>query len=341
MGAWAGQPNIGGMQPQQQGGSESMPPQPQMPGVGGQGPMPPQPNMPGPMPPQPMPYNPTPVVGMPPQMPEPDYRDYMHKDYINSLYRDELGRGGDEAGMDYWLQQMRNGMSRDQVRKMFDRGEEGQAYNQRPRQDQVSSTMLGWIMDGGGREMPRVGTADLRPINRNELSPEQRQRFNEYMRPGYERNINNLYQQELGRKTGDQAGMDYWRQQFENGMTMDQARQMFDQSEEGQAYDRGPSEYDQLPPPRFANDPRNPHIGKPPMHPEIEDALRLANQPPMPQLMPQPMPQYTPEEWSRTFGPNVFPDPRVIKRDRPQGQGLPQGQNMSQAMGILRSLGVM
>jgi hypothetical protein len=257
--------------------------------------------------------------------------------------------------MDYWLQQMRNGMSRDQVRKMFDRGEEGQAYNQRPRQDHVSSTMLGWIMDGGG-EMPWITTADNVPINRGDLSPEQRQRFNEYMRPGYERNIDRLYQQELGRK-GDQGGMDYWRQQFENGMTMDQARQMFDQSEEGQAYDRGPSEYDQLPPPPFANDPRNSHIGKPPMHPEIEDALRLANQrgqqsppegrpgggvggPHMEQGQP-PMPQYTPEEWSRTFGPNVDPDPRVIKQDRPQGQGLPQGQNMSQAMGILRSLGVM
>jgi hypothetical protein len=275
-----------------------------------------------------MPYNPTPGGG------DRTFRDsgfgngdQYNRLSLNDLYQLELGREPDQAGMDYWRQQMANGMSQDQIRQMFDQSQEGQAYNQRPapqNQDYTSSTIRNWIMKGGG-EIPETVLADMVPINRGELSPEQLQRFNEYKRPGYERNINNLYQQELGRK-GDQAGMDYWRQQFENGMSMDQIQQMFDQSEEGQAYNQQP--------PRFANDPRNPHIGKPPMHPEIEDALRLANQrgqqsppearpgggvggPHMPSGQP-PMPQYT-------IG----------------GQGLPQGQNISQAMGLLRRLGVM
>jgi hypothetical protein len=111
--------------------------------------------------------------------------------------------------------------------------------------------------------------------------------------------------------------MNYWMGQLQNGMSMDQIQQMFDQSQEGQAYNQQP--------PPFSNVR---------MHPEIEDALRLANQrgqqsppegrpgggvggPHMPSGQP-PMPQYT-------IG----------------GQGLPQGQNMSQAMGLLRSLGVM
>lgn len=50
-----------------------------------------------------------------------------------------------------------------------------------PSQDYVSSTMLNWIMGGGGK-MPLMQTADRRPVNPNELSPEQQQRFNEYMR---------------------------------------------------------------------------------------------------------------------------------------------------------------
>ena len=288
MGAGAGQPNIGGMQPQQQSGSESMPPQPQMPGfmppqpqmpgVGGQGPMPPQPNMPGPMPPQPMPRDPS-IDTL------PNHHNMM---FLRDLYQQELGRQSDKGGMNYWQQQMANGMSRDQIRQMFDQSEEGQAYNQRPPSDYFPPMPV------------------MRP-------PPSDMDF-----------LKGLYQQEFGREA-DQGGMDYWQQQMAGGMGRDQIQQMFDQSQEGQAYNQQP--------PRFANDPRNPHIGKLPMHPEIEDALRLANQPPMP--------QYTPEEWSRTFGPNVDPDPRVIKQDRPQGQGLPQGQNMSQAMGILRSLGVM
>jgi hypothetical protein len=231
--------------------------------------------------------------------------------FLRDLYQQELGRQSDKGGMNYWQQQMANGMSRDQIRQMFDQSEEGQAYNQRPPSDYFPPmpVMEPPSVEGRGPinpifyEDPRWGT---RP-------PRSDMDF-----------LKGLYQQEFGREA-DQGGMDYWQQQMAGGMDRKQIQQMFDQSQEGQAFNQQP--------PRFANDPRNPHIGKPPMHPEIEDALRLANQPPMP--------QYTPEEWSRTFGPNVDPDPRVIKQDRPQGQGLPQGQNMSQAMGILRSLGVM
>jgi hypothetical protein len=221
--------------------------------------------------------------------------------FLNDLYQQELGRGADKGGMNYWQQQMANGMSRDQIRQMFDQSEEGQAYNQRPPSDYFPP-------------MPEMGPppSDMDFLKR-------------------------LYQQELGREA-DQGGMDYWQQQMAGGMGRKQIQQMFDQSQEGQTYNQQP--------PRIR-----------PMHPEIEDALRLANQrgqqsppegrpgggvggPHMPSGQP-PMPQYTPEEWSRIAGPNVFPDPRTVKRDRPQGQGLPQGQNMSQAMGILRSLGVM
>jgi hypothetical protein len=266
--------------------------------------------------------------------------------FLRDLYQQELGRESDKGGMNHWQQQMANGMSRDQIRQMFDQSEEGQAYNR----------------------LPGNGSA-----------------------------LYSLYNQELGRSP-DSEGMNYWMGQLQNGMSMDQIRQMFDQSQEGQTYNQQP--------PRVANDPRNPHLEEypqkdrptpedsirgifrnhgylvdqgtldniagrinsgdfsmqqlndwardyyynmgpgplhravlhqpqpQPMHPEIEDALRLANQrgqqsppegrfgggvggPHMPSGQP-PMPQYTIE-----------------------GQGLPQGQNISQAMGLLRSLGVM
>lgn len=52
-------------------------------------------------------------------------------DYLRMLYQTELGREGEQGGMDYWRQQMAGGMNRDQVRQMFDRSQEGQGYNQR------------------------------------------------------------------------------------------------------------------------------------------------------------------------------------------------------------------
>jgi hypothetical protein len=64
--------------------------------------------------------------------------------------------------------------------------------------------------------------------------------------------LRQLYDTELGR-AADQGGMDYWLQQLQGGMGRDQVQQMFDQSQEGLAYNQQP--------PRFSNDPRNPHIG--------------------------------------------------------------------------------
>jgi hypothetical protein len=50
---------------------------------------------------------------------------------LNMMYQSELGRDADEGGRDYWLQQLNNGMSMDQIRNSFDSSQEGQAYNQR------------------------------------------------------------------------------------------------------------------------------------------------------------------------------------------------------------------
>jgi hypothetical protein len=136
--------------------------------------------------------------------------------------------------MDYWQQQMANGMSQDQIRQMFDQSQEGQAYNQRPPSDYFPP-----MPEMGPPEWSRGGI-EFAPV-------EEDMRF-----------LRNLYQQELGRKA-DQGGMDYWQQQMAGGMGRKQIQQMFDQSQEGQTYNQQP--------PRIR-----------PMHPEIEDALRLANQ---------------------------------------------------------------
>ena len=68
-------------------------------------------------------------MGGPPSPPQ--LSSMSNEDYLRRLYRAELGREPDQSGMDFWRQQMTNGMSRDQVRQMFDQSEEGQGYNQR------------------------------------------------------------------------------------------------------------------------------------------------------------------------------------------------------------------
>ena len=83
--------------------------------------------------------------------------------------------------------------------------------------------------------------------------------------------INMLYQTQLGRAP-DQGGSDFWRQQMQGGMTQDQVRDAFRQSQEGQQYQQrmAPMVDD------FGRGRRHPPAFMPQMQPEITDALRLA-----------------------------------------------------------------
>ena len=83
-------------------------------------------------------------------------------DYLRQLYTDELGRDADQSGMDFWRQQMTNGMSRDQVRQMFDQSEEGQSYNQRLRP----------MIDDFSRPPPGTPYPPRAPIERPMMPPE-------------------------------------------------------------------------------------------------------------------------------------------------------------------------
>lgn len=140
-----------------------------------------------------------------------------------------------------------------------------------------------------------------------------------------------MYMSQLGRAP-EQGGMDYWRQQMANGMTPDQVRDYFRASQEGQAYQQRmrPMTDD-----FGGRGPMGGMFGGPTqqrMSPEVLDAMRLAYERNRPQRT------YTPEEWSATFGPNVEPDPRMIRQDagRQPGQ-LPS--NVSAALALLGRLG--
>lgn len=88
-----------------------------------------------------------------------------------------------------------------------------------------------------------------------------------------------LYRKELGRDP-DSEGMNYWLQQLNNGMSIDQVQQAFDQSQEGQAYNQQP--------PRFSNDPRYPHVGMPSndMPPQLLDGNPYAGGTPLNDVIP-------------------------------------------------------
>lgn len=254
MGAWAGQPNIGGMQPQQQG-------QPQQGGLpGGDVPpfdLPPPPNVDGIIPV----HKPLPTSRPAPQM--------SNDDYLRQLYQQEMGRDPDQGGMDYWRGQMAGGMSPEQVRQMFDQSQEGQAYNQQPPRfsnDPRYPHMHPEIAGALRLAQPNMGTElnDVISAPRERLTPmdgtppamgDVRYYGNKVLPPRPNDDyLRSLYQRELGREA-DQGGLDYWRQQMAGGMSPEQIRNIFDQSQEGQAYRQRPMN---------------------PNSPEIQDALRLA-----------------------------------------------------------------
>jgi hypothetical protein len=62
----------------------------------------------------------------------PDFTPGGKGSALLSLYDQELGRSPDSEGMNYWMGQLQNGMSMDQIQQMFDQSQEGQAYNQQP-----------------------------------------------------------------------------------------------------------------------------------------------------------------------------------------------------------------
>ena len=120
-----------------------------------------------------------------------------------------------------------------------------------------------------------------------------------------------LYQNELGR-AADEGGRDYWLQQLNNGMHMDQVQQMFDQSQEGQTFNQRPQQ-----PPPFSNDPRNPHLPG------------IPKQKPNPPFPVDENPRYGWEPWlggggNNPFPPGTTPDVMNPRNDPYAGGGMPE-----------------
>ena len=184
-------------QPQQQPGFNPgvMAQQPQIPGMQGGDvqpfQLPPAPQMPTGMSINPM---------MGGQGPAPQM---SNDDYLRMLYQTQLGREGDQGGMDYWRQQMANGMDRNQIRQAFGQSQEGQDYYQRraPMMDDF----------GRGNGLP--------PLSNREA-------------------IQQMYRDQLGREA-DQEGLNYWLGQIENGgLRQDQVNQAIGGGQEALDYRR-------------------------------------------------------------------------------------------------------
>jgi hypothetical protein len=169
------------------------------------------------------------------------YDPYPNAGFLKDLYRQELGRRADNGGMNYWLQQMANGMSQDQIRQMLDQSEEGQAYNQRPAPDYV--TPLPEVRYPNDPRNPPTG---LPPLPNREA-------------------IQQIYRDQLGREA-DQEGLNYWLGQMNEGLRPDQIVERIGGAQEAQNYRKNkPFDWTTV-------------NARPPMDPQIEDALRLANQ---------------------------------------------------------------
>ena len=221
-----------------------------------------------------------------------------NRQYLDYLYQNELGRAADEGGRNYWLQQLNNGMSMDQVQQAFDQSQEGQTYNQRPprfsndpRNPHTGGGLPGFpgllpdgttpdvmnprydpyygnqplddvIMAPRERLTPPGGTApagmgDVRYYGDSVLPPGP---LNPYLGndmggtgtkaggqgiggqgPMPQRTpleeIDLMYRSQLGREA-DEGGRNYWLQQLQGGMPLDQIQQIFSNTPEGQEYQR-------------------------------------------------------------------------------------------------------
>lgn len=203
-----------------------------------------------------------------------------YKDDLSSLYQQELGRRPDSEGMNYWLQQLDNGMSMDQIRQAFDQSQEGQAFNQQPPRFATDPRYPHLGGPDAGTEMPRVlppppGTPTYNPyeggIELNDVIMAPRERLTPPGPMGQPMPIGNmpypgggtgtknggqgiggqgpmpqrtpleeidlLYRSQLGRQA-DEGGRNYWLQQLQGGMPLDQIQQTFANTQEGQDYQK-------------------------------------------------------------------------------------------------------
>lgn len=188
----------------------------------------------------------------------PDFTPGGNGSNLLSLYQQELGRAPDQEGLNYWMGQLNNGMSMDQVQQMFDQSQEGQAYNQQPPQfsndPRYPHMPPGGIpglegLLGGGRPnnpFPSGTTPDvMNPRNDpyagggngtkaggqgigGQGPMPQRTPLEE---------IDMMYQSQLGRQA-DEGGRNYWLQQLQGGMPLNQIQQTFANTQEGQDYQK-------------------------------------------------------------------------------------------------------
>lgn len=179
----------------------------------------------------------------------------LNRQYLDYLYQNELGRKADEGGRNYWLQQLNNGMSMDQVQQAFDQSQEGQTYNQRPprfsndpRNPHTGGGLPGFpglLPDGttpdvmNPRYDPYYGNQPLDDMGGTGTKAGGQGIGGQGPMPQRTplEEIDLMYRSQLGREA-DEGGRNYWLQQLQGGMPLDQIQQIFSNTPEGQEYQR-------------------------------------------------------------------------------------------------------
>ena len=159
--------------------------------------------------------------------------DYVQ--YVRDLYRQELGREGDEAGVQYWANQLASGLfNTDDARRAISLSQEGLRYDI----GNLYQTQLGRPVDDEGlkywSDELLSGRMDLDNVSRSI------QAGSEYGKLGAEKYkdiLGTTYKEQTGRDP-DAAGAEYWGRELLSGkITADQLPDLFSATKEGQVYD--------------------------------------------------------------------------------------------------------
>lgn len=166
------------------------------------------------------------------------------RDYISGLYQQAFGRDPDQAGLDYWTDQLSKGKTREDVANTFGAS---------PEMENITNARKDWLSSLYNLDFnrgPDLGGFDywLRQMREGMKPEEVVKKFGQS--PESLGTIENLYQSKLGR-SADPTGLDYWRRQMESGLGLTNMGRYFGQSPEAgkdleaaytKAFGRGPEQ---------------------------------------------------------------------------------------------------
>ena len=157
-----------------------------------------------------------------------------YRQIVTDLYKQELGRDPDEAGLNYWVSSMESGASPEDVRRAISMSPEGARFDI----GNIYQTQLGRAADDTGMQYwsdaLTSGRMDLDNITR---SFQQGEEYRKLGAEQYKDLLADTYKKELGRDI-DQPGAEYWGGQLRSGaITADQLPGAFSANPEGQIFD--------------------------------------------------------------------------------------------------------